>query len=298
MVGGLLLLGTACGGPMVSFQAPIGPEIPIHKDRTIGVSLFETEGSLNLRTPDWMLAGDDEYDAQQLARIHRAELMTAIIDHGVHGVKDAASADIRLSGRLDYSVGDDRDCRERQVQKHKKVRFCIYDRRARLVVQLIARDRSGQVIETAGWTESEHHQTEIRRELVPHTELLDILVTRAAQEAARRLSPHCVRVRTQLREGDSEAIETANEQAKNGNWKAAALTWAKMTDGSGADRNAAHFNLGIHHERKGRLEKALTHYSACLGSRQCDLAHQRAKARVDNAASFAKVGLANFECGR
>jgi len=298
LVGALLFLGAACGGPQVSFMAPVGPEIPIHKDRSIGVAPFQTAGDVNLRGSDWALVGDADYDAQQLAQIHRAELMTAIIDHGVHGVKDAGAADVVISGRLDYSVSDDRDCREKQVQEHKKVRICIYDRRARLVVQMNARDKNGQIIETAGWTETEHHQTDYRRDLAPYTEMLDVLVTRAAYEAARRLSPHCLRVRAQLQEGDSDAIEAANEQAKNGQWKAAAKTWIEMTKGSDANRRAAHFNLGVYHERRARLKKAQTHYAACLGRSVCDRAHARVTGRIENKPSFAKIGLEDFSCSR
>jgi len=293
-----VFLGAACGGPRVSFLAPIGPEIPIHKDRSIGVTAFETSGDLNIRGRDWVVVGDGGYDAYQLAQIHRAELMTAVIDHGVHGVKDAASADVVIGGRLDYSVSDDRDCREKQVQEHKKVRVCIFDRRARLVVQVVVRDRSGQIIETVGWTETEHHQTDYRRDLTSYPEMLDILATRAAHEAARRLSPHCFRVRAQLQEGESESLEAANEQAKNGQWKTAAKIWAGMTNGGDADRSAAHFNLGIYHERKGRLKKAQTHYAACLDKSLCARAHARATARIQNASSFEKIGLAGFSCNR
>jgi hypothetical protein len=276
----------------------MAPQIPVHKDHSIAVVPFETDGDLNLYQPKGIVIGGPSFDAADLARAHRTELMTAIIDSGVHGVKVAEEADVVVSGRLDYSVNDDRDCREEQVEEHKKVRVCVFDRRVRLVVQVNARDKAGKIIETAGWTEKESEQTDRRKDLTDWETMLDVLASRAAGETARRLAPHCVLVRVQLQEGDSDAIEAANEQAKSGDWASAAKTWSTATDGSAANSQAAHFNLGVHHERKGRLKKALTHYSACAGSSACDSAKARAEARIESEPRFKAIGLAGFSCPR
>jgi hypothetical protein len=90
----------------------------------------------------------------------------------------------------------------------------------------------------------------------------DALVRQAIQGAQlpslQKIAPYFVTERRTLAKGDSDVIKDANKTAARGEWQAAAKMWSEAGQaGTGKDRVAARYNLGVYAEVEGRLDDAL-----------------------------------------
>jgi len=285
------MLGTCACVTSIPVKIRRAPELNLVGVKTLDVEPFKVNGNLDLdlgKTGSGVLgavagvaldAGVNKLAERKhkgIQQEHVDGLRGVIVSDGYYQVVNGSgSTDSKLSGTIQYEVNDE-GAEETITEKvdNKKVERKVYTltRTADVTIRLQATATDGKVWGVTELSRSVRVQQtrDTRDQARDDIEEWDALVRKAVAELQKptlqRIAPYFVTERRTLEKGDSDTIKEGNKAAARGEWKAASEIWTAAESGTGNDKLAATYNLGVYAEVEGRLDDALRLFQEAKGT--------------------------------
>jgi hypothetical protein len=301
----LSMMGLSACVTSIPVKIRRAPELNLIGVKTLHVEPFKVNGNLDLdvgNTGKGLLgavagvavdAGVNKLAERKhpgIQQQHLDGLRGVIVSDGYYQVvEDGKPTDGKLTGAIQYEVNDEGN--EETVSEkvdNKKVEKQVYTlvRTAKVTLRLQVTGADGKMLGATELTaEAQDKETRDKRDQArDDIEEWDSLVRKALgtlqHPTLQRIAPYFVTERRTLAKGDSDTIKEANKTAARGEWKAAAQMWSDAGQaGTGKDKLAATYNLGVYAEVEGRLDDALKQFQEAKAS---DAKYNVDVARIEN----------------
>lgn len=314
-----MVLGTAC---VTSIPVKIrrAPELNLVGVQTLEIKPFDVSGNLDIdvgNTGKGLLGAvaDVALDAgvnklgerkhKDLQRHHVQGLKGVIVHDGYYKVADKGAKDGVLSGSVLYEVsdsGESGEVVEKVDGKDQTRKVYTLTRRAKVTVRIQVVDKDGEVLGATdlGAEVQDQVVADNRDHARDEIEAWDSLVRKAIdvtqQPTLKTIAPYFVTETRTLAKGDNDVIKEANKTAARGEWKTAAQMWTDAgRSGTGDDRTACAYNLGVYAEVEGRLDDALKQFEEAKASSggskfSADIARVQTRIREEEQIRAARIG--------